>query len=62
MLGNSQPHVEPDEIRRAQRAHGVAVAQFHGPVDGFSVGHALFEHADRLQPKCDAEPTRSESR
>ena len=62
MLGDAEAHVEADEVRQLERAHGVAVAELERGVDVLGAGDALLDHADRLETEHEAQAARGEAR
>ena len=53
----ARPHIQADEIRQLERAHGMAVAQFHCTIDVFDGGDTALQHTNRFGPEHDAEAT-----
>src|SRR4029453_4277426 len=62
VLRDREPHVEPDEVRQAQRSHRMAIAERHRLVDVLGGSDPLLQHADRLEPEEHAQPARREPR
>ena len=58
MLEDGEAHVETDEVRQLERAHGVPVAELHRAIDVARRSDAGLEHADGLRSENDAETTR----
>src|SRR5947209_11125790 len=61
VLGDGQADVEADEVGEPQRPHGMAVPEDHALVDVRRAGHALLQHADRLQAEGHAEAAGGEA-
>jgi hypothetical protein len=59
---DGEAHVEADEVRQLERAHGVPVAKLHGLVDVLGAGHAGLEHADGLGAEGHAKAAARETR
>src|SRR5262245_922411 len=62
VVGDRHAHVEADQIGELERAHRVAVAEFHRLVDVLGRRDPCLDHADRFEAEADAEARTGEAR